>query len=464
MNQIHGTMFRRASFLILMAILPLFINAQSKQLPYLKVSADGHFLTTEKGEPFFWLGDTGWLLMQKLNHQDVERYLDDRKAKGFNVIQMMVLHDVKEENYYKDKALTGGNIVAPYMTNGKAFADYIQYDYWDNVEWAVDACAKRGMYAALVPLWGSVVKQVKPTEAMIRIYMNLLCRKLASKTNVIWLAGGDIQGDKFPEAWDAMAEAAKLHNPKQLVTFHPFGRTQSSTWFHNKAWLDFNMVQSGHRNYAQDTSGFGEDNWRYIQADYYKIPAKPVLDGEPSYEDIPQGLHDTLQPRWTADDLRRYAYWSIFAGGCGFTYGHNSIMQFYMTGDKERAYGATQTWLQALDAKGAGQMQCLKKLILSKPYFERVPDSSLVLDNALRYDYVAATRGKSFALFYTYTGRSFKVNSSLLNASKLKASWFNPKNGLTTEVTKLDSALELEFNPPGEKENGNDWVLILEAQ
>lgn len=450
--------------LCLLLVETLSLQAQTKKLPYLKVSPDGHYLSTETGEPFFWLGDTGWLLMQKLNHQDVEKYLDDRKSKGFNVIQMMVLHDVNDVDFYQDKALTGGNIVAPYMTNGNEFADYIQYDYWDNVEWVVDACAKRGMYAALVPLWGSVVKQVKPSEAMIRIYMNLLCRKLEDKTNVIWLCGGDIQGDKFPEVWDAMAEAAKLHNPKQLVTFHPFGRTQSSTWFHDKAWLDFNMVQSGHRNYAQDSTGFGQDNWKYIKTDYYKTPTKPVLDGEPGYEGIPQGLHDTLQPRWTADDLRRYAYWSVFAGACGFTYGNNSVMQFYLPGAKDRAYGATEAWTLAINAVGAGQMQYLKKLILSKPYFERVPDTTMVIDNGLKYDYVAACRAKNYALFYTYTGRHFKLNLSGLNASQFKAFWYNPRNGQISKPIKVDYATELEFNPPGEKADGNDWVLILETQ
>lgn len=28
------------------------------------------------------------------------------------------------------------------------------------------------------------------------------------------------------------------------------------------------------------------------------MPLKPVLDGEPSYEDIPQGLHNVDEPRW----------------------------------------------------------------------------------------------------------------------------------------------------------------------
>lgn len=455
--------------IILLVLLSLFqviaLAAPPKPLPYLKVSPDGHYLTTEKGDPFFWLGDTGWLLLQKLNHQDVEKYLDDRKAKGFNVIQMMVLHDAYDCNYYKDSALVNGNLVAPYMTNGKEFADYIQYDYWDNVEWVVDEAAKRGMYAALVPLWGSVVKSKQPTLAMIRIYTNLLCQKLQNRTNVVWLEGGDIRGDMFQELWNEMGDCLKLHNRKQLVTFHPYGRTQSSTWFHNAKWLDFNMIQSGHRSYEQDSAGYGEDNWKYIAADYSKTPSKPVIDGEPSYEGMPHGLHDTLQPRWTDDDVRRYAYWSVFAGACGFTYGNNSVMQFYMPGAKDRAYGATEPWTSAIDNKGAGQMQYLKRLMLSKPYFERVPDQSMVADSSgTRYDYVAATRGRKYAFFYTYNGRNFKVNAKILDAKKLKATWYNPRNGQTIAIGVMENKEVLNFNPPGEKQDGNDWVLILEKE
>lgn len=82
-----------------------------------------------------------------------------------------------------------------------------------------------------------------------------------------------------------------------------------------------------------------EDNWRYVERSLAKTPMKPVLDGEPSYEKIPQGLHDPNEPLWQDFDCRRYAYWSVFAGAFGHTYGHNDIMQFYRPGTGG-AYGA----------------------------------------------------------------------------------------------------------------------------
>ena len=74
--------------------------------------------------------------------------------------------------------------------------------------------------------------------------------------------------------------------------------------------MDMNMFQSGHRRYGQkkgdgDTSvtGLEEDNWRYVEEALSMTPLKPVLDAEPSYEGIPQGLHDPAQPRWRDCDV-----------------------------------------------------------------------------------------------------------------------------------------------------------------
>ena len=83
---------------------------------------------------------------------------------------------------------------------------------------------------------------------------------------------------------------------------------------------------------------YGEDNWRYVDEDYKLKPVKPTLDGEPSYENIPYGLHDTTATMLEGHRSRRYAYWSVFAGGCGFTYGQNSVMQFHTPGDKRQLW------------------------------------------------------------------------------------------------------------------------------
>src|SRR5260370_17422885 len=57
----------------------------------LKVSSNGRYFVDQDGKPFFYLGDTAWLLFQRLDHKEVEEYLRDRAGKGFTVIQAYVL-------------------------------------------------------------------------------------------------------------------------------------------------------------------------------------------------------------------------------------------------------------------------------------------------------------------------------------------------------------------------------------
>src|SRR5690606_7221646 len=235
------------------------------------------------------------------------------------------------------------------------------------------------------------------------------------------------------------------------------------------AWLDFNMVQSGHRRYDQDTSAnedkhYGEDNWRFMEADWNRSPVKPTIDGEPSYEGIPQGLHDINEPRWTAADVRRYGYWSVFAGAFGYTYGQNSVMQMQAETDTTTAYGSTELWVEALDAPGAKQMQYLKKLMLSRDnYFGRIPDQSLVAENGERYSRLMATRTDDYAFVYTYNGQEIKVNMGKIKGQEVKASWFNPRTGETTKIGVVENRGVQTFRPEGAPEDGNDWVLILDS-
>lgn len=438
------------------------------QVQPLKISANKRYFQTKGGKPFFWLGETAWLLFVKCNREDVKLYLDTRQKQGFNVIQAMVLHDFNNtRNMYGDWALKNFDVSTPAVTPGNRFANLDEYDYWDNVDYIIDEAEKRGMYMALVPTWGSNVKSGKINEQQVEGYAKFLAKRYKNKTNIIWLNGGDINGKDGYAVWEKIGSTIKNFDGNHLMTFHPRGRTSSSDWFHQSLWLDFNMFQSGHKSYAQDTSGkerrhFGEDNWKYVEEDYGMEPVKPTLDGEPSYEDIPYGLHDTLSGYWNAADIRRYAYWNVFAGGAGFTYGHNAVMQYYVPGDTGISFFPKQHWKVGLNAEAATQMKHLKKLMESYSYFDRVPAQELVVDNGEKYERVAATKGNNYAMFYVYNGREFKVAINRLGFYPMRAGWFNPMTGKTAWMSEYRSMINKNFNPPGEKNDGNDWVLILE--
>lgn len=437
--------------------------SQSKKLPKLKVSKNQHYFVTEDGKPFFWLGDTGWLAFGKLDRDGIVEYLQDRKEKGFNVVQVMVLHNINAVNVYGDKALVNEDVSKPITTPGNNFSNTEEYDYWDHVDYTLEVAQKNGIYVAMVPVWGTnVSKGDKVNKEQATQYAKFLADRYKNRTNVIWLNGGDTHGNEFKDIWNAIGSTLKNNNPNQLVTFHPFGRTDSSDDYHTATWLDFNMFQSGHRRYDQDTlpNSFKEDNYKFVQRDLTLKPTKPTLDGEPSYEGIPHGLHDTLQPLWKASDVRRYGYWSVFAGAAGYTYGHNAVMQMFRKGDNP-AYGNKILWNDAINAQGAGQMVYIKKLMLEFPYLERVPDQSLIANQGGKYDYLVATRGNKYAMIYTYTGRKIAVNMGKIAGNKVTATWYNPSNGQKTKIGIFDNKGTKEFQPSGKKEDGNDWVLIL---
>ena len=262
---------------ITLSILLSFLTFQPAQdsLPRLKVAQDGHYLMTENGRPFFWLGDTGWLLLSRLTTEQAGQYLDNRASKGFNMIQVMLVHGLKDTDVYGDSALIHRNLATPAAR------------YWDHLDTIIDMAGKKGIYLALVPVWGGVVKGAKTTPDQAKAYAGFLAGRYKNKPNIVWMNGGDIKGSDYKDVWITIGATLKAQDPGHLITFHPRGRASSSFWFEDQPWLDFNSVQSGHRSYAQDTSKddprYGEDNWRYIRADYGKTPARPVIIFGPTF-------------------------------------------------------------------------------------------------------------------------------------------------------------------------------------
>jgi hypothetical protein len=432
----------------------------------LKVSENGRYLQHENGEPFFWLGDTGWLLFQRLNRDEVKQYFENRSEKGFNVIQSIFFQFYSDKNAYGHTPFAPNDITKPIHTPGKDPNDSTQYDYWDHVEYIVDMAAEYGIYIAMVPTWRDLVnKDDNMTPEKAESFASHLGSYFKDKPNIIWVNGGSSNADIKIEIWETLGATIKKNAPDHLVTFHPFGRMQSSAWFQNSTWLDVNMFVSGHRNYQQDntTKKYGEDNWRYVLDDLSKTPVKPTLDGEPSYEDLPQGLHDPMQPYWDSSDVRRYAYWSVFGGACGHVYGQNSVRQIHIAGVNKAESGAKLSFFEALDAPGSFQMQHVKNLILSRPYFERVDDQSVVSgDEGDKYDRIMVTRGNDYLMAYTFTGREFTIQMGKISGGKVNAWWYDTRTGEAYKIGEFNNIGTVRFDPPGTKYNGNDWVLVLD--
>ena len=420
-----------------------------------------HFLLD--GRLFFWLGDTAWLLFQKLTFQEALLYLENRRAKGFTVLQVTLVHTPDYRNRAGYSALLEDDFARP---NPDPSPDA----YWPMVRSLVDAAAEKGLMMALLPSWGHFVSSGKLNASNADTYIDFLSERFGDCENVLWLAGGDVRGSDAPETFDRIGRRLREKCPRQLIGFHPFGRCSSSQWFQSAPWLDFHLFQSGHRRYDQvrlnqwddkvDAETFvGEDNYRYVQHDRALSPVRPVLDGEPSYEFILQGLHDKAQPYWQTRDVRRYAYWSLLAGAAGFTYGSNAIMQFWR-GTEKGAFGVFETWQEALHNPGSMQMTHVRRLMEEIHWQTGVPAQDLLIGNTgVRYDYNLALKTDCALCVYSYSGKPFSVDTRSLGETK--GWWFDPVSGGRSYLGSVPAGASVPFAPPDRRCDQNDWVLLL---
>lgn len=425
----------------------------------LHISENGrYFYDGEK--PFFWLGDTAWLMLQKLEEEEIRTYLRNRREKGYNVIQTVLVHTLP-------------NVSAEGCSLAPGIKDVTKNSYWEFVDRIVEMARDMGLYLGLLPSWGSLVKDGILNRENIECYAEFLGSRYERFDNLIWILGGDARGDVGMEVFRREAQILKAHNPHRLITYHPFGRTSSSLWFQDEDWLDFNMFQSGHRRYDQarlgewdDNAGretfFGEDNWRYVERDHGNAVQKPTLDGEPSYEGIPQGLHNPRNPFWEEWDVRRYAYWSVFAGAAGHTYGSNAVMQFYTPEEGKGAYGVRESWQDAMHHAGCGQLRYLKELMESVDFTEGHPeDGMLLFGQKERYHRIAVFAGENFVFCYDYSGDEFLLDLSRYMDVPMGAYWMNPQDGTYSYITTLQGVRKWLASPVARKDKANDWVLVL---
>ncbi|MGB8455683.1 MAG: glycoside hydrolase family 140 protein [Anaerocolumna sp.] len=429
----------------------------------LKVSGNKKYL--QNGEvPFFWMGDTAWLLFQKLTLEESYIYLKNRKEKGFNVIQAVMIQDRYQTNAEGSLALHGEDFRKPNLEGS----------FWTHIDKVISMAEALGLYMGLLPIWGSCfVKGGHVTLDNVGEFTTFITKRYNNRPNIIWITGGDVRADVNPEVFVKMAEIMKKVNADYLITYHPFGRTSSSFWFQEGKWLDFNMFQSGHRRYDQMSLGawddnaaaegyFGEDNWKYVLRDHSKSPIKPTVDGEPSYEGILQGLHDEAQPYWEALDVRRYAYWSVFAGAMGHTYGDNSIMQFYQDSGIKGAYGVKDIWQAALHHAGSAQMKHLVELMTSVNFMKGQPaDELLVSGQKEKYDRVSVFASEEFVLCYDYNGNEFTLDLTPYKEKELKAYWYDPTSGVYSFIGNIIGKNDITATPQKRPDGGSDWVLVI---
>jgi len=427
----------------------------------LKVSENRRFIVRADGTPFFYLGDTAWELFHRLTREEAEEYLKVRAAQRYTVIQAVALAEfdgLNTPNAYGHKPLAGNDPTKP------------DEAYFKHVDWVVAKANELGLYVGFLPTWGDKWNRkwgagpevFDPPKA--EAYGAWLGARYRD-AGVIWILGGDrpVENERHYAIVRAMARGLKAGDGgRHLMTMHPCGGQGSSQYFHQETWLDFNMRQNGHESLFAP-------RYAATRKDYELQPVKPVIDGEPLYEDHPIGFKAQDHGHSLAADVRRALYWDLFSGACGHTYGHHSVWQFHDKG-RQPVNNPLFVWREALQRPGARQMQHGRALIESRPFLTRIPDDAIVVPASVPtavpgtgLNRMVATRDaeKTYAFVYCPAGRAFKVRMNALAGKTVKAWWFDPRDGKATAIGEFPNDGEREFVPPDLGEYV-DWVLVLD--
>ena len=409
-------------FVLLLVLGPLTRHLDAAVGP-IRVSQDGRYFLDQNGAPFFWLGDTQWDLFLRFDEKDAASICENRKQKGFSVLQIMIfgVGGGTKPNARGDKPLVNDDPLTP---NERYFARVdamVEIANQNNLVCAIGIYHKTNDYGRLI------------TTANARRWAKWVAERYRRSPNVIWSMYPEAKQSYTPIVRELAAGLREGDGGRHLITVHPDPSPASSSQFwHNEPWLSFNTIQTWNSGFA---------NYRMVASDYARTPAKPAVNGEARYEE--EGGTKPL-------DIRRGAYWSFLAGGF-YSYGH---------GGNWMSPGKWKTWI---DAPGASQMGDYRKIVTSLPrWWTRIPDPSILAGNPASGAVPSAAARSAdgdWILAYLASRTTVTIHMDKITAgNEAETFWIDPKTGGRTLVGSYPTAGQQSFTAPAGWE---DAVLLI---
>jgi len=434
---------------------PGALHSQIRVNDGLKVSANHRYLVDAvTGDPVFILADTAWNL-GALTLEEADVYLQSRADNGFNTVMFALSFapQAGERNAYGQPAYTG------------AEKTDLNPAYFATCDALVSRAAAKGLWVMLFAMWAGEKAGTMNhyTTAQLSALGEALGRRYRGVPNVIFCAGGEASPPYIEvERVNALGAALKAGcAARNLVTVHPVSPNSSSRFYAASAWLDFYLIQA--------KSGSAPGNAEYdaaalVLGDWSILPTKPTMMGEHRYESG-TGEDPLIQ--------RRSLYQCVFAGGCGYAYGHDALWQ--MTPHTAQPWmlkgwnPGVANWREALDTPAVRQLRHIQALLYSHPYLQRIPDQSLVVagqgpDVTTRTqttrDGTPGEDDATYLMAYMSAPRRVTLRTAAIRAHTLNAYGFSPETGSTQTIQARFANPGVYTVAAGSKVQ--DWVVVVE--
>lgn len=422
----------------------LSAGAEIMAAPSIALSSDKTYLVDPSGAPVFINGDTAWSLMAQPTNAQVQAYLDDRKAKGYNVIIVSLIEaafaDNAPANALGDRPFTG----APFATPNEA--------YFARADWIIEQAAARGITLLLAPAyvgydcgWEGWCAQLQSASlSTMRGYGRFLGNRYKDHPNIVWLIGGDTNpfAHNVDEKLAEMVAGIKEFDPDHLMTAHTGPETSAQEIWGSPPWLDLNTIYT-----------YSERTYEKTASEYRRANALPLFLLETAYENE----HGS-----TPLSLRATAYHSVLWGArLGHFFGNCPIWPF---GASTAANFCRSTnWIAELDSAGSTTVAYIGDLMRSRRHWLMRPDHANAVmtqghgSGSTRAVTARAADGSS-VIAYLPTRRQVTIDMTKVSGSNAQVWWWNPRTNSATNVGTFPTTGSQAFTPP----DTNDWVLVID--
>lgn len=413
----------------------------------LQVAASKRYLVDAAGTPFLMQGDSPWSLMVQLTREQIDQYLDDRRARGFNTLLLNLI-----EHYFANNAPRNAYGDAPFLTPGDFSTPNERY--FAHADWVLQRAKAKGFLVLLVPAYlgynggnqGWYSEMRANGSAKLREYGRYLGRRYSGYGNILWTHGGDYNTPDRSIINEIVAGIREFDSTA-LHSAHCAPESAATVCASGEPWLQVDNIYT--RGSIRAAS----------LAEYNRTGTLPFFLLEGRYENEGDG---------TEQRVRQQAYQALLSGAMGQMFGNNPIWHF---DSPTGLYPVSITWQQALGSRGAQSMTHLRSLFAARPWWTMEPDAAnTTLTSGLSSgtDLAVAARAadRSFAIAYMPSVRTITVNLGQLAGPKVNARWYDPANGTYVAVpgSPFLASGSQSFRPAGNNaSNYGDWALVLES-